>query len=182
MKFPLSKPEAESVDKPIDLGIIILHTPGHTPDELAWYDREERYLYVGDTFYEEGEDGMSIFWPPEGNMIEWAFSISKLHTLVVAENSRASSEDQDTEEGWVEVPGRVKVGAGHQTFAADAESILIKLQDFWQRALRGDVPVIKKEYYHEDAYYTWREEDGRSNMSFKAPARLMDEARKFFIA
>ena len=31
-------PEAHS------LGITIFNTPGHTPDELAWYDQNERHL------------------------------------------------------------------------------------------------------------------------------------------
>jgi glyoxylase-like metal-dependent hydrolase (beta-lactamase superfamily II) len=29
-----------------------LHIPGHTPCSLAWYDIDEHYLYIGDTFYE----------------------------------------------------------------------------------------------------------------------------------
>ena len=28
----------------LPLGVQILHTPGHTPDELAWYDEAERHL------------------------------------------------------------------------------------------------------------------------------------------
>ena len=56
------------------LGIMVLHTPGHTPDSLAWYDEEEMHLSVGDSFYEEGEDGMAIQFPKEGNLIEWGAS------------------------------------------------------------------------------------------------------------
>ncbi|KAF2868789.1 hypothetical protein BDV95DRAFT_461538, partial [Massariosphaeria phaeospora] len=39
------------IDMP--LPITTLHTPGHTPDSLSWYDVEERTLYVGDSLYEE---------------------------------------------------------------------------------------------------------------------------------
>ena len=58
-----------------DLGISIIHTPGHTPDELAWYDHDETHLSCGDSFYEEGEDGMPIIFPGEGNLVEWVFSM-----------------------------------------------------------------------------------------------------------
>ena len=54
-----------------DIGITILQTPGHTPDELAWYDHEEMHLSVGDSFYQEGDDGMPIIFVGTGNMIEW---------------------------------------------------------------------------------------------------------------
>ena len=43
----------------------ILHTPGHTPDEVAIWDESEGMLYVGDTLY----DGMPV-------------SATNLHTLI----------------------------------------------------------------------------------------------------
>lgn len=39
-----------SVDAPT--GIVILHTPGHTPESLACYDTESHLLSRGDSFYE----------------------------------------------------------------------------------------------------------------------------------
>ena len=48
-----------------DLGITIIQTVGHTPDELAWYDHEEMHLYVGDSFYREGDENMPIIFPRE---------------------------------------------------------------------------------------------------------------------
>ena len=45
-------------------GLQILHTPGHTPDELALWDKKERMLYVGDTVYE----WEPILFPLEGDI------------------------------------------------------------------------------------------------------------------
>ncbi|KAF7327622.1 Metallo-hydrolase/oxidoreductase [Mycena kentingensis (nom. inval.)] len=47
--------------------VFILHTPGHTPDELAVYDATEKMLYVGDTLYEED----TIIFPNEGSIVDW---------------------------------------------------------------------------------------------------------------
>ena len=72
MKWPIWHRDLEE-PRPFqtDLGVSVIHTPGHTPDSLAWYDHFEMHLYVGDSFYEEGKDGMSISFPGEGNLIEW---------------------------------------------------------------------------------------------------------------
>jgi hypothetical protein len=159
----------------------IIHTPGHTPDELAWYDHDEMHLSCGDSFYEEGDDGMPIEFPSEGNLIEWVFSMQKLLVFVRSENSRAvQMAEKAAEKGWVNVAKRVKVSCAHQTAAVDGEEILARLESFSSRVYNGDVPVVKKEVWHEEAYYTWREADGESKMSLKAPARLMDDARRFF--
>jgi glyoxylase-like metal-dependent hydrolase (beta-lactamase superfamily II) len=165
----------------VDLGITILHIPGHTPDELAWYDHDEMHLYVGDSFYEAGQDDMPIIWPADGNMIEWVFSMRKLISLVESENLRASAtEDEADEDGWTQVSRRVKTGSGHQTYAADGMEVLERLWDVWWRTVRAEVPVVKKQVLWGDAWFTWREKDMKSGMYFKAPARLMDDTRRFF--
>ena len=46
--------------------------------------------------------------------------------------------------------------------------------------LRGEVPVVKKMFYHEEAHFVWREEHNMPGVSFMMPARMMDEARAFF--
>jgi hypothetical protein len=138
------------------------------------------HLYVGDSFYEAGKDDMPIIWPADGNMIEWVFSMRKLVSLVESENARAAKQEEEDEDGWTQVARRVKLGAGHQTCAVDAMEILERLWDVWWRTVKGEVPVIKREVKWGDAWFTWRETDLKSGMFFKAPARLMDDARRFF--
>lgn len=108
--------------------------------------------------------------------------MQKLLVFVRSENARAAKDAEErSKDGWVQVANRVKVSCAHQTTAVDGEEILENLEKFSARVFQGNVPVVKKEYWHEDAYYTWREgDDSPRNMSLKAPARLMDEARKFF--
>ena len=60
----------------IDTGVMILHTPGHTPDSLSWYDESDRHLSVGDMFYARespdtrnpGENGEGGVWDREPPM------------------------------------------------------------------------------------------------------------------
>lgn len=181
--YPIQHPEENFATrrKPVDLGMTIIHTPGHVPDELAWYDHDEMHLYVGDSLYEEGADGMPIIFPTEGSFVEWAFAMHKLQYLVRGENARAAARAQkEDSDGWCQVARRVKLAAGHQTHSADAEAFLELVAQFWWDTLAGKVPVIKKEFRQGEAWFTWREEDGKSGSSFEAPARLMDDARKFF--
>lgn len=169
--------------KAVELGITIIQTPGHTPDELAWYDHDEMHLYVGDSFYERGPDGMDIIWPPQGNLVEWYFSMQKLRCFVRSENARACSaaeNDDDGDDGWVIVARRVKVGCGHQTADADGEEILKDLEGVWLRVLRGDIPVVKTEMILGEIVDRWMEPGGKARFSFRAPRRLMEDARVFF--
>lgn len=184
LKYPIPHEDDDKLDeKTTDLGITILHTPGHTPDELAWYDHAEMHLYVGDSFHEElGNERMPIVWPSEGNMIEWAFSMQKLKTFIKAENSHAERPTSSgSDSGFEKVARRVKVGCGHQTHSADAEELMERLERLWWKVLTGEVPAGKKEVWRNDATFTWREENVVSGMSFRGPARLVDEARKFFL-
>lgn len=124
---------------------------------------------------------MPIIFPSFGNLIEWVFSMQKLLVFVRSENSRAAAiAAEANDRGWVNVAKRVKVSCAHQTYGVDGEEILARLEGFASRAFNGDVPVTKKEVWHEEAYFTWREASGESRMSLKAPARLMGDARRFF--
>lgn len=179
--FP-HKESATGLSKPTDLGITVLQTVGHTPDELAWYDHEEMHLYVGDSFYREGEDGMPIIFPREGNMIEWIFAMQKLAVFVRTENARAASAaDDEDADGWVQVPRRVLLSCAHQTTSVDGAEILAELETFSFRVVNGQVPVVTSSEWRGEVYDTWREEGkGRTPMSIKAPRRLMEEVRTFF--
>ncbi|KAF2720901.1 hypothetical protein K431DRAFT_248299 [Polychaeton citri CBS 116435] len=167
-----------------DLGITIIQTPGHTPDELAWYDHDEMHLYVGDSFYEEGKHGVPVVWTKHGNMIEWYFSMQKLLYFVRSENERAravaEAAEASEEDGWTEVARQVKVGCGHETSSVDGEEILLDLEKLWWAIEEGKVPIVRSEMFMGEFSHTWREKGEGVRMSFLAPARLMDEARKFF--
>ena len=110
--------------------------------------------------------------------------MQKLLVFVRSENARAEKEASEaaesSQDGWVKVAERVKVSCAHQTTAVDGEEILAKLEKFSAKVYQGSVPVVKKEYWHDDAYYTWRDDENEWNMSLKASARLMDKAREFF--
>lgn len=183
LRWPLSSGTKALSRLPEDLGITILHTPGHTPDQLAWYDRDEMHLYVGDSFYERGVDGMDIIWPKQGSLIEWYFSMQKLRCFVRSENAcaAAGAEEEDDEfDAWVNVARRVKIGCGHQTADADGESIMEALEKMWWRVLRGEVPVSDTMIISGEMVDRWMEPGGDGQFSFRAPRRLMEDARKFF--
>lgn len=169
-----------------DLGLSIIHTPGHTPDSVAWYDNYEMHLSCGDSFYEEGVDGMPITFPKEGNLIEWVFSMQKLAVFVRSENARAEREAEELsgDEGWLEVAKRVVVSCAHSTSKIDGGEILAALEKFAARVFGGEVPIVKEGMYFGEQFCRWRDPDDSKDdgykMSLQAPMRLMTEARKFF--
>ena len=103
----------------IDTGMTIIHTPGHTPDSLTWYDRNERYIVVGDSLYErESPDTRDASEPPmptmfdvESDLLDWWDSLKKVIGFVrdrneeVEETSRDEVEEKPTEDedDWVMV-------------------------------------------------------------------------------
>ncbi|CAJ2509647.1 Uu.00g146730.m01.CDS01 [Anthostomella pinea] len=192
LKYPFHQVD-EDRHVEVDMGMTVLHTPGHTPDELAWYDHEEMHLYVGDSFYREGEDGLPIIFPVKGSLIEWVFSMQKLAVFVRGENARAASvvatSEQTTEsdeDDWVHIPQptkarRVLVSCAHQTYAVDSADVLAELEAFSFQCFIGKVPVVDSQTLRGETFDTWREKgDDRTPMSIQAPRRLMEEARKFF--
>lgn len=56
----------------------MLLTPGHTPDSLCLLDRQNRILFVGDTFY----PGPIYLYVPETDVAAYERSIGRLATLV----------------------------------------------------------------------------------------------------
>ncbi|KAH9838182.1 Metallo-beta-lactamase superfamily [Teratosphaeria destructans] len=168
--------------KSYDLGITMLQTIGHTPDSLAWYDQDEMHLYVGDSFYREGEDGMPIVFPAEGDMREWIFAMQKLAVFTRTQNAREeAAASVQSEDGWVQVPRRVLVSCGHQTVGVDGAEILAELEAFSYRALLGQVPVVETKVRRGEVWDLWRETgEKRTPMSILAPRRLMRDCRRFF--
>lgn len=72
--------------------ITVIHTPGHTPDSISWYDSDSCTLCVGDMFYEkesdetrsgsggrwEREPPQPVIFTPESNIIDWNASMHRL--------------------------------------------------------------------------------------------------------
>lgn len=185
LRWPLpSEPKPLSGESE-DLGIRILHTPGHTPDQLAWYDHDEMHLYVGDSFYERGPEKMDVIWPSQGNLIEWHFSMQKLRCFIRSENAHsvAKAEEEEDENGsdcWVNVARRVKVGCGHQTADVDGESAMDALEKVWWQVLSGKIPISDTMTIAGETVDRWIEPGKDPRFSFRAPRRLMDDAREFF--
>jgi len=131
---------------------------------------------------------MDIIFPAHGNLVEWYFSLRKMRGFVGSRNARAAlgdgvmlrDADDEDDDGWVMVSGRVKVGCGHQTAGADAEGIMRDLEGMWWRVLRGEVPVVETKTIAGEPNDRWMEPGGRGRFSFRAPRRLMVDAREFF--
>ncbi|KAJ9654607.1 hypothetical protein H2198_006353 [Neophaeococcomyces mojaviensis] len=99
--------------------ITVIHTPGHTPDSLSWYDHETSALSVGDMFYEKESDetrsGSNGRWPREppqpvifnedSNIVEWNASMHRLLDFVRFENRRLASGSGFTSKSRMEQDG-----------------------------------------------------------------------------
>jgi glyoxylase-like metal-dependent hydrolase (beta-lactamase superfamily II) len=93
----------------IDTGLTILHTPGHTPDSLTWYDRNERYIVVGDSLYERqspdtkqaSEPPMPTIFDIESDLLDWWDSLKKVIGFVRERNEEMeqTSDDRTEEDG-----------------------------------------------------------------------------------
>ncbi|MBQ3574457.1 MAG: MBL fold metallo-hydrolase [Clostridia bacterium] len=91
--------EAEILEDSVDLFGLhfdVLHTPGHTPGSVCYYDKENKVLFSGDTLFCAGFGRMDL---PGGSAKEMRTSLKKLFDL----------------------PGDVKVYSGHgcETTIAD---------------------------------------------------------------
>ncbi|MCJ1362415.1 hypothetical protein MMC16_001518 [Acarospora aff. strigata] len=154
----------------VQLGLQVLSTPGHTPDELAWYDEQERWLFVGDTFYERVNDDLKaeipIIFPKVGNWVDVMASLEKLLDFVRIKNAESGKE-------------RVRIGCGHITCDADGEEILLAVQKLFWDIIAGKVPVTEAKEVRGEAVDLWKE-DGRPRFSVRGPTRLVEDARKHF--
>lgn len=86
--------------------ITVIHTPGHTPDSISWYDSDSCTLCVGDMFYEKesdetrsGSDGQWNREPPqpvifthESNIVDWNASMHRLLDYVRFLNRRMGTD------------------------------------------------------------------------------------------
>jgi len=130
LKIPTPKYEATLMDNlshiiqdGTDTGLQVIHTPGHTPDELALWDKEQRMLYVGDTLYEWSP----IIFPNAGDFSQWFSSVGKLISLVT-----------DAERGGLEP---VRINSGHSTSMGQALDVLNQARSFLHGVVQGEEPV-----------------------------------------
>lgn len=83
----------------------ILHTPGHTPDSLSWYDADLRLLCVGDSFYAKEtcttrgakwgpEVPMPTMFDSESDVAEWWSSTEKILEFVRTRNAETESSNE----------------------------------------------------------------------------------------
>lgn len=157
---------------PLHTPIITLHTPGHTPDSLAWYDEDERALYVGDSMYERSsaesetapwgaEGAADVLFPSEGCLADWWGSVGVLVGFVRGRNGEGGR--------------RVTLSAGHVTVGVDAEVCLVGVRAFVGRVLRGEVRFEERPLKRGERFAVWGEERGA--FSLGAPVRVVEEGR-----
>ena len=111
--------------KGITTGLQVLHTPGHTPDELALWDVEEHMLYVGDTVYEFSP----IIFPKQGDIIVWLKSMRFLIDFVESREADGISGSQ------------VMINSGHDTSMGNALDVLIQGKTFIEDVIAERVPI-----------------------------------------
>lgn len=148
-----STPVSHSVARPIPLGVTLLHTPGHTPDELALWDLHEQMLYVGDTLYQYAH----IIFPSEGCIVQWFASVDALLALVLP------------------FP-EAKISCGHVTAGQPALEVLGAARGFMVDVVEGREPVRSKTEKRGEAFVEFVQEGHRYSLA--CPERLVEEARR----
>ncbi|KAI0072537.1 Metallo-hydrolase/oxidoreductase [Panus rudis PR-1116 ss-1] len=141
----------------VSLGMRVLHTPGHTPDEVALWDEEEGMLYVGDTLYEWAP----IIFPNEGSIVTWFRSVDSLVRLV-SEHSRHSGL-------------RIRISCGHVTAGQDALDVLRKTREFMVDVVKGKEKVRERFEKRGEVCVQYVQEGMR--FSLVCPERLVKEAQ-----
>ena len=180
----LNNPSPSTVDQISNsLGFQFLHIPGHTPDSLAWYDVEERHLYIGDMLYQRKfttpkgfgplpEQDAAIIFPAEGNWISYLASLDSLIRFTSCENTRLKLQSSE-----MKMPQRVKLGCGHVTYAGDAENMAREVRRLFERILKGKVPVVRSFVKRGLLFDVWKENEP-TDYIVEAPRKLCEDAKR----
>ncbi|EPE24533.1 Metallo-hydrolase/oxidoreductase [Glarea lozoyensis ATCC 20868] len=165
--------------------VIFLHTPGHTPDSLSYYDIDTQTLYTGDLFYTRHPTPPTpsiavppatgaIIFPVDGNFITYMSTLDLLLSFIRHRNRILKSQAELTPPPVL----RVKSCCSHLTYNVDAETIVEGVKGLFERIIRGEVPSSGKEVRRGVVMELWVEEGGV--FSVLAPSKLVDEAREHF--
>lgn len=144
--------------------MIILHTPGHTPDELALYDEVEMMLYVGDSLYEYEP----IIFPKDGSIITWFASIAYLISFVNKENGGRDHKGSGYKE--------VLINSGHRTVLRPALGVLSDAKAFMNNVVDGMELVKERTTVRGEVTVAYEQEGG--HFSLRCPERLVLDARR----
>ncbi len=141
-----------------------LHTPGHTPDELALWDDDEDILYVGDTVYE----WEPIIFPLQGDIVQWFESMDFLIHFVRERN----------EENFRFGKPMARINAGHATSMADALDVLLQGKKFIHDVVSGKEPLKDRRESGGTKVVHYAQDNGR--FSLRCPEILFEKARTHF--
>jgi len=148
-----------------NLGVTILHTPGHTPDEIALFDEAEMMLYVGDSLYEYEH----IIFPTQGSIVTWFSSMDYLVSSVKEKNSLSASSANGA------APKEVLINSGHVTALRPALEVLLAAIAFMRDVVDGREKVKERQSRRGEVMVTYEQADNR--FSLRCPERLVLEAR-----
>lgn len=144
----------------------ILHTPGHTPDEIALYDEAEKMLYVGDSLYE----WEPIIFPKEGSIITWFSSMEYLISFVKKQNSLLQVSDEKSQ-----APSEILINSGHCTAHQPALDVLLEANAFMEDVIEGREEVKERGWSRGEETVMYGKTGDR--FSLRCPERLVREAQ-----
>ncbi|OAL39888.1 hypothetical protein AYO20_00800 [Fonsecaea nubica] len=134
--------------------LTILHTPGHTPDSLSWYDSDLRLLCVGDSFYVKEtavtqdakwgpEPPMPVIFDLESDLGQWWWSLKKVLGFVRVRNAETEKREVRENEGLqAEAKDYDEVGTDADD---DEEFVYIDADELAPTASKNSVEVAAKE-------------------------------------
>lgn len=148
--FPSTASQPDPCMIQIPTPYTILHTPGHTPDSLSWYDSDHHVLCVGDSFYLKGVRGRRTgnYDPPmptmfnlESNLADWWRSVHKVLDFVVQKNGELEKAAKDN---LAELGDRMSDGGGDVENAGEdtdgTNFVVLDIQDESRRVSDPPLP------------------------------------------